>query len=148
MSFYRHILVGFVAAAFTLPVLANDTTTSTTNSSQQPASTIELTENGVKTPAADATTTATAVSDDAKAKVSTAQDTAMPAASEGKVDVNKATVKDLMKVQGMNASKAKAIVAHRKKHGDFKSMDELSQVKGFKKMKADDMKKMTDQMSM
>jgi competence protein ComEA len=54
-----------------------------------------------------------------------------------KVNLNTATAKDLMKVKGLNASRARAIVVYRKKHGDFKSTQDLTNVKGFKKMKPD-----------
>lgn len=54
-----------------------------------------------------------------------------------KVNLNTATAKDLMKVKGLNASRARAIVVYRKKHGDFKSTQDLANVKGFKKMKSD-----------
>ena len=64
-----------------------------------------------------------------------------------KLDLNKATTKQLMKVKGLNASKARAIVAYRKKHGDFKSLDELTNVKGFKKINQDQMKEIQDQLS-
>ena len=68
-------------------------------------------------------------------------------ATDTKVNINKASVKELMKIKGINASKAKAIVAYRKKHGNFKSLDDLSKVKGFTKMKASSMKTMQDQLS-
>lgn len=145
MSFYRNILIGFAVAAFTMPVFAHDTAATSTpdqSHSQQAADTIELTENGVKTPVPDEAKTTTTTT------TTTSNDTATPAATDGKVDLNKATVKDLMKVKGINASKAKAIVSYRKKHGDFKSLDELSQVKGFKKLKAEDLKQITDQLAM
>lgn len=71
----------------------------------------------------------------------------MSATMQEKVNVNKATMKDLMKVKGMSAAKAKAIMAYRKKNGDFKSMDDLKNVKGFAKMKATKMQKMMNQMS-
>lgn len=64
-----------------------------------------------------------------------------------KIDLNKATAKDLMKVKGLNAKKAKAIVAYRKKHGDFKSVEELNQVKGFKAMKSDSLQQIEDQLT-
>ena len=51
-----------------------------------------------------------------------------------KVNINTATAKELMKVKGINASKARAIVAYRKKNGNFTSVDGLAQVKGFKKL--------------
>ncbi len=52
-----------------------------------------------------------------------------------KLNINKASAKELMKVKGLNASKARAIVAYRKKHGDYKTIQDLSKVKGFKKVK-------------
>ncbi len=67
--------------------------------------------------------------------------------STEKVNINKATAKDLMKVKGLNASKARAIVAYRKKHGDFKTTDDLANVKGFKKMNPQTMKEITDQLT-
>lgn len=64
-----------------------------------------------------------------------------------KVNLNKASAKELMKVKGLNAAKARAIVAYRKKHGDFKSTDDLMNVKGFKKMKSETVKEIQDQLS-
>ena len=52
-----------------------------------------------------------------------------------KMNLNKSDLKELMKVKGMSAAKARKIVSYRKKHGDFKSMDYLKKVKGFAKMK-------------
>lgn len=64
-----------------------------------------------------------------------------------KVDLNKATAKELMSVKGISAAKAKAILSYRKKHGDFKSIDDLSAVKGFKKLKPEQLKDIQDQVS-
>lgn len=69
------------------------------------------------------------------------------ASKETKLNINKASAKDLMKLKGFNASKARAIVAYRKKQGDFKSLDELASVKGFKKMKPDSIKEVQDQLT-
>ena len=66
---------------------------------------------------------------------------------QAKVNVNTATAKDLMKVKGLNASKARVIVSYRKKHGDFKTVDDLAKVKGFKKMKPDTLKNITEQLT-
>ena len=68
-------------------------------------------------------------------------------AMQSKVDINKASVKDLTKVKGISAAQAKAIVAYRKKNGDFKTLDDLKNVKGFKKMNADQMKDIQDQLT-
>lgn len=70
-----------------------------------------------------------------------------PAAQQAKVDINKATVKELIKVKGITPGKAKAIISYRKKNGDFKSVDELKNVKGFKKMNTDQMKQIEDQLT-
>jgi len=67
--------------------------------------------------------------------------------TDTKVDVNKATAKELSKVKGLSMGKAKAIVAYRKKHGDFKSLDELKDVRGFKKMNDETMKQIQDQLT-
>jgi competence protein ComEA len=52
-----------------------------------------------------------------------------------------------MKVKGINASKARAIVAYRKKHGNFKTLDDLAKVKGFTKMKSNDLQAIQDQLT-
>lgn len=64
----------------------------------------------------------------------------------GKVSLNKADAKALMSVKGMSAYKAHAIIAYRNKNGDFKTTDDLTKVKGFKKMTPESMKGMTDQL--
>ena len=79
---------------------------------------------------------------------SSAAITKQPAATlEAKVNLNKATVKELMKVKGINAAKARAIVAYRKKHQRFTVGNELAKVKGFKKMKPERLKEIEDQVS-
>ncbi len=89
---------------------------------------------------------ATATQAQPAANANTAQ--AAPAmAEQTKVDINKATAKDLAKVKGLDANKAKAIVAYRKKHGEFKSVDDLKMVKGFKRMKADHFQQIQDQLT-
>jgi competence protein ComEA len=47
------------------------------------------------------------------------------------VDINTADEKELASVKGIGPAKAKAIVEHRKKNGPFKSVDDLTNVKGF-----------------
>ncbi len=56
------------------------------------------------------------------------------AAHADKININKATAKEFAAVKGLSVTKAKAIVSYRKKHGDFKSLDGLKDVKGFKRM--------------
>lgn len=62
------------------------------------------------------------------------------------VNINEAKAADLVKVEGMSASKAHAILAYRNKHGKFKSLEELSNVKGFKHIKPEKLSALTQQM--
>lgn len=132
MSFYRTILAAFAAVALTTPVFADDTSSTTPASTDTNAS---MSQSSTDTSNANATQGTTGT-----------QQAAATTETE-KLNINKATAKELMKVKGMNAAKARAIVSYRKKHGDFKSLDELSNVKGFKKMKPDAMKEMEDQLT-
>jgi competence protein ComEA len=57
-----------------------------------------------------------------------------PDAPKIQVDVNSADAATLaLALDGVGAEKAKEIVAHREKNGDFKSVDELMEVKGIGK---------------
>lgn len=49
------------------------------------------------------------------------------------VDINTATQSELEAVKGIGPAKAKAIIEHRTKNGPFKTVDDLTQVKGFGK---------------
>lgn len=68
------------------------------------------------------------------------------ATAAAKVSLNKSDAKALMQIKGMSAYKAHAIVAYRKQNGDFKTMDDLAKVKGFKRIKPENMKGFTDQL--
>jgi len=46
------------------------------------------------------------------------------------VNVNKATVEELIKVRGIGPVMAKRIIEHRDKNGAFKSIDDLAKVQG------------------
>lgn len=46
------------------------------------------------------------------------------------ININHATVKELISLKGIGPKRAKAIVAYRKGHGKFKSVDDLARVKG------------------
>lgn len=60
-----------------------------------------------------------------------------------RVNLNKADAATLQEnLKGVGEKKAEAIVAYRKEHGDFKTLDEIKEVKGigegiFKKIKTD-----------
>ena len=54
---------------------------------------------------------------------------AEPMAGE-KIDVNTATAEQLQEVKGIGPKKAEEIVKHRTDKGDFKSVDDLANVKG------------------
>lgn len=126
MSISRSLIALVATLGLSTAVLAADeNTTATQNSSNQAMQVADATT--------DATTDATAAP---------AQDQ-----TQAKVDLNKASAKDLMKVKGLNGPKARAIVSYRKKHGDFKSLDDLKMVKGFKKMKDSEMKAIEDQLT-
>jgi len=47
-----------------------------------------------------------------------------------KVNINAATAKQLASVKGIGSKRAAAIVAYRKQHGRFKSLNDLTNVKG------------------
>ena len=104
MSFYRTLLAALAAAVIASPVFAEDLAAN--NATDQQNATTTTTE-----------TTTTS---------STTEQTT-------KININTATAKDLVKVKGINAPKARAIIAYSKTNGDFKSLDDLSKVKGFKK---------------
>lgn len=56
------------------------------------------------------------------------------------VNINTATESDLEAVKGVGPAKAKAIIAYREAHGNFKSLDELDNVKGFGKASVEKLK--------
>lgn len=128
MSFYRSIFAAVAAVAIASPVFADDSATTTTTTT--PTAAVQTDTSTGTT----ATTTTTQTSD-------------ATSTTDSKIDLNKASAKDLMKVKGINASKARAIVAYRKKHGDFKSVSDLSKVKGFTKMKSDGIQAIQSQIS-
>jgi competence protein ComEA len=46
------------------------------------------------------------------------------------MDINKATKADFMAISGIGEKKAESIIKYRKKHGKFKSVNDLRNVKG------------------
>ena len=77
----------------------------------------------------------------------TTQQTTATDATMSQVNINTATAKDLAKVKGITKAKARAIVAYRKKNGNFKTLDDLKMVNGFKKMDDQSMKAIQDQLT-
>lgn len=133
MSFYRSILATVAAVVIVSPVFADDHATAK-HPADHAAATTATVQLGDNSSASSGNSAHSTSQEGAPAEVT-------------KVNINQATVKDLLKVQGLNASKAKAIVKYRKKHGDFKSLDVLSKVRGFTKMKTEDLQKIQDQLS-
>lgn len=130
MSIYRRLILAVATLGLATSVFAADEAAATTT-------TTTTTETTAAAPAAAEATPA-----------ATTEQAAAPAtASVEKVDLNKADAKDLMKVKGMTAAKAKAIVSYRKKHGDFKAVEDLKEVKGFKKMNEKKMQEITEQLT-
>ena len=56
------------------------------------------------------------------------------------VDLNTATQSELEAVKGIGPAKAKAIIEHRQKNGPYKSLDDLTAVKGFGKASVNKLK--------
>ncbi len=57
--------------------------------------------------------------------------TASSTSEAAQVNINLASAEQLKKIKGIGASKAEAIVNYRTEHGPFKSVEDLSNVKGF-----------------
>jgi competence protein ComEA len=56
------------------------------------------------------------------------------------VNINTATQSELEGVRGLGPAKAKAIISYRESNGNFKSLDELDNVKGFGKASIEKLK--------
>jgi len=55
----------------------------------------------------------------------------LQAQEEARININTASAETLATMlNGVGMSKAKAIIAHREQHGDFQSVDDLTQVQG------------------
>ncbi len=52
------------------------------------------------------------------------------AAETKPINVNTASMAELMSIKGIGEAKARAIIEHREKHGPFKTVDELKNVSG------------------
>ena len=51
-------------------------------------------------------------------------------ATDTKISINKATVKELQKLDGIGESKAEAIVKYRENNGEFKKIEDIKNVSG------------------
>ena len=56
------------------------------------------------------------------------------------LNINTATQSELEGVKGLGPEKSKAIIKYRETHGNFKSLDELDNVKGFGKANVEKMR--------
>ncbi len=52
--------------------------------------------------------------------------------SDGRINLNTATVEELMTLPGIGTSKAESIIAYREEHGAFRDITELMQIPGIK----------------
>ena len=50
--------------------------------------------------------------------------------NDGKININTASVEELMTISGIGEAKAKSIVSYREKHGYFRTIDSIMEVSG------------------
>lgn len=132
MFFYRTFLTTLAAIALTTPVFADENHLTASQDSNGTVQLAQASEQSMPVTLADNTAT---------------DQQAIAPVEQSKVNLNKADAKELSKVKGLNVAKARAMIAYRKKHGDFKTLDELTQVKGFKKMRPEKLKEIQDQLT-
>lgn len=68
--------------------------------------------------------------------------------TETRVNLNHAKAKELLNVKGLNPGMARSIVIYRKKHGNFKSLNDLAKVRGFHKLTPAQLQAIQDQLSL
>ncbi len=145
MSLYRNLIAAVAAMTLATCVFATTETTSstTTTGDDTTGATTTTTNQNV----ADATTDQTNAQTTTTTNNNNDTTTTTTTTTDVKVNLNTATAKDLMKVKGINAAKAKAIITYRKKNGDFKSVDDLKQVKGLNKLNTEKLQAIQDQLT-
>ena len=62
------------------------------------------------------------------------------AADSAKLDLNKATVNELVKLKGIGKKYAERIIEYREKNGDFEKIEDIMKVKGIGQKKFDAIK--------
>ena len=62
------------------------------------------------------------------------------AADVAKIDINKATVKELVKLKGIGKKYAEQIIEYREKNGKFEKIEDIMKVKGIGQKKFDSIK--------
>ena len=73
-------------------------------------------------------------------EVTEPSETTTTTAAEYKIDLNSATVEDLVQVDGIGEKTAEKIIAYRTEHGAFKSVDDLLNISGIGEKKLEQMK--------
>ena len=73
----------------------------------------------------------------AKSTKQTALKTAVTQGVHVKVNINKADIKQLQTLNGIGLKKAQAIIAYREANGKFKSISDLTKIKGIGEKKLD-----------
>ncbi|GEM_PF-990767 len=140
MNIYRIVCATIAALIIATPAFAATTNAATTSNSN-PATKAAMANTANKG------TGGILIADNESATTTTPAATAANPVT-AKININKATVKELAALKGVNPFKARAIVAYRKKNGNFTSLDDLSKVKGFKRMKPDVLKEVQSQLSL
>jgi competence protein ComEA len=72
---------------------------------------------------------------------------AVPALA-AKINLNLAKTKEFLTVKGLNPAMVRSIMGYRKRHGEFKSLDDLAKVRAISKLTPVELKAIQDQLSL